>query len=121
MRTFHRTNTRKPGDRVTAQRQVDIYKPTIRVMNRPSLGITELYFSVHLLERTHKLTIPATDRQTIDSIKRDLFGDDGIPADKCLGVDFDEQGNIIRVYSDESVYDVIDDPLRPSMEWQGGA
>lgn len=103
------------------QRHVDIYKPTLRTVHRLALGVTELYFSIHQLDRTHKLTIVATDHQTIMGIREDLFPDGVAPAKRTLGVDFDEEGNITRVYGDKHSYDVIDDPLREGMEWQGGA
>lgn len=106
---------------MTPQQHVDIYKPTIRTVHRLALGVTELYFSIHRLDRTHKLTIVATDHATIMSIQEDLFGVGGLSADKTLGVDTDEEGHICRVYGDNQSYDVIDDPQREGMEWQGGA
>lgn len=103
------------------QHQVDIYKPTIRTIHRLALGVTELYFSIHRLERTHKLTIVATDPAMIMAIREDLFGSEGLSAEQTLGIDVDEVGNICRVYGARQAYEVIDDPLREGMEWQGGA
>lgn len=106
---------------MSPQRHVDIYKPNIRMVYRQSAGIVELYFSLHLLDRTHKLTMVATDNESLTSAREDLFGDTISRAERSVGVDLDEHGNIVRVYSDTQSYDVIDDPYREEMEWHGGA